>query len=339
MVYLRGIRYHVPETLLTNEDLVRMNPKWSGDSIFAKTGIRARPIAGQDETAGDFAFLAAEKLIAELQLDRTKIDALLFCTESPDYLLPPTACLLQERMALPKSCAAFDFNLGCSGFVYGLWLARALILSQSARNVLLLVGDTYSKYCNRHDLITSTIFGDGAAAALISEDPAQAIAEVGPTAVGTDGRGAQHLIVRTGGARHPKNEQTACEREDGKGNRRNDEQLFMNGPEVFNFTITVIQPAIQELLDQLDMQWSDVDYFMFHQANRFMLEQLRRQLQIMPEKMPIRMENLGNTVSATIPILLRQCETEGMLKPGHRCILAGFGVGYSWGVSLLKWIV
>lgn len=335
--HLIGVRGYLPEGIVTNEDLVRSNPGWDAEKIFAKTGIRARHIAGDHETSSDLGFHAADELLRELSFDRSQIDALLFCTQTPDYLLPPSACLLQTRLGLPTSCAAFDFNLGCSGFVYGLWLARSLVESNAARNVLIVVGETYSKLCNPHDMVTVTLFGDGGGAALVSSSSEGAVASLGPTILGTDGRGADHLIVRAGAARHPHNDTTAVAQADDKGNLRSAEQLFMNGPEVFNFTLLRVSSGIQELLDRAHLSWADVDLFLFHQANAFMLEQLRKKMEIPKEKMPVCVEKTGNTVSATIPLLLQHCEQAGIVRPGFRCVLAGFGVGYSWAFSLMEW--
>jgi len=337
MIYLKAIADYLPDTIRTNDDLVRLNPGWNGESIYAKTGIRARRVAGPEETALDFGERAARCLLAGADCDAGIFDALLFCTESPDYVLPPSACLLQTRLGLPTRCAAFDYNLGCSGFTYGLWLAKALIESASAQHVLLVVAETYSKHCSPHDLTTATIFGDGGGAAWLSADPQGALAEVGPTVVGTDGRGAGQLIVPAGGARQPKTSDTAVPHSDAKGNLRSEEHLFMNGPEIFSFTLNAVHAAIQQLLDRLGMGWGDIDLFLLHQANRFMLEQLRRQMNVPPEKMPIDLEDTGNTVSASIPILISRCRKKSVLMPGQHCVLAGYGVGYSWAMTYMKW--
>lgn len=323
--YLRGIQYHLPEGVRTNDDLAEVNPTWDAEKIFAKTGIRSRHIAAPGETAADLACIAAEKLIDECALRRDAIDVLLLCTQSPDHLLPTTACLLQERLQLPTTCAAMDYNLGCSGFTYGLWLARALIRSGSARHILLLAADTYSRYCDVHDLTTATIFGDGAAAALITASPENAVATIGETLTGTDGRGKESLIVRSGCARQPESE-----------NDR-DRHLYMDGPEVFAFTITTVHQAVRRLLDQLGMKPDQIDWYLFHQANVFMLKKLGQAMRIDLEKMPIDMEDLGNTVSATVPILIRRQMDRGAFAPGQHCLLAGFGVGYSWAMTHLRW--
>ncbi len=317
--YLAGVRYYLPETIRSNEDLAAINPGWDAEKIYRKTGIRRRPIAGEGQTASDLGYEAASRLIEELAVDRARIDALLFCTQSPDYHLPTTACLLQDRLGLPTSCGALDFNLGCSGFTYGLWIARSLIQAGSAQTVLLVTADTYSKYCDVHDLATATIFGDAGAAALISSSPGERFAAVGQTVVGTDGRGAGNLIVRAGGAR-----------------AGGVSPLFMNGAEIFSFTLGAVPSGVQRLLDRLSLGWDQIDVFLMHQANRFILESLRDTMRIPPEKLPIDLEDCGNTVSASIPILMRRCQERGLFKAGQRCVLVGFGVGYSWAMTELN---
>lgn len=335
--YLLGLQYFLPETIRSNEDLVALNPGWNAEKIFRNTGIRQRRIAGPNETASDLGYVAAERLLAELDFDRNRIDALLFCTQSPDFFLPTTACLLQHRLKLPTSCGAFDFNLGSSGFTYGLWLARSLILSRAAAHVLLVVGDTYSKYLDSHDLATVAIFGDGAAAALIGPSPEKAIAQVGETVVGTDGSGAQHLMVANGCARFPRGTHAPAAHAETDTRRTEGDCLSMNGIEIFSFTLSTVQRGIAQLLERTSLRWDDVDLFLFHQANRFILEQLRRGMAIPEEKLPIDLEDCGNTVGASIPILVRRCRDAGLVKPGQRCVLAGFGGGYSWAMTDLAW--
>jgi 3-oxoacyl-[acyl-carrier-protein] synthase-3 len=333
--YLCGLQYALPEAIRSNEDLVASNPTWDAQKIFAKTGIRTRRIAADTETAGDLVFLAADKLLNETGTDRSSIDALLFCTQSPDHLLPATACLLQERLGLARSCATFDFNLGCSGFTYGLWLARALIKSGSARNVLFLAGDTLTKYCAPDDMGTIAIFGDAGSAALISTSSDRALAHIGPSVIGTDGRGGEHLMIRAGCSRMPRIGVVRPKSED-----IGDEFLRMNGPEVFGFTMANVQPGIQQLLNQVGLDWDEVDFFLLHQANAFMLENLRKQMKIPKEKLPIDIEDIGNTSCASIPILMRRMldRDPSVFRPGHRCVMVGFGVGFSWAITDLTWL-
>jgi 3-oxoacyl-[acyl-carrier-protein] synthase-3 len=332
---IAGTAYYLPERELTNESLAEELPGWPAEKIFEKTGIRSRRIAAPDECASDLGVRAAQALFARGICAPADVDYLLFCTQTPDYFLPATACIVQERLSLPSSCGAIDINQGCSGFVYGLSLAKSLVESGIARNVLLITADTYSKLLNRRDRSVRTLFGDGAAATLVrgADDERE---HLGPFVFGTDGRGAQNLIVKAGGMRVPISSESGQEREDKDGNWRSDANLSMNGPEIFNFTLSAVPRAIAALLQKAEMTMDDVDFFVFHQANRFMLDRLRDKLKIRPEKFCLDMEWCGNTVSSTIPIALARATASGAVAPGARVLLAGFGVGYSWAAAMMR---
>jgi 3-oxoacyl-[acyl-carrier-protein] synthase-3 len=330
---------HLPERVLGNEELAALYPDWSADKILAKTGIRERRIAASGETAADLAHAAAEKLFTQGRVARDEIDFILFCTQAPDYLLPTSACLLQERLGLPRSAGALDFNLGCSGFVYGLSLAKGLVDSGAARRVLLLTADTYSKYIHPQDRSVRTLFGDAAAATVIGADErkdADAQSAIGPFVFGTDGRGARDLIVEAGGARRPHDAQSGVAQLDANGNVRSAENLHMNGAEVFAFSLREVPAAIDALLDKAGLAREDIDYFVLHQANRFMLDTLRKKIGIAPDKMPLHLEDVGNTVSSTIPMALVRMREGGQLVAGTRLMLVGFGVGYSWAATIIN---
>jgi 3-oxoacyl-[acyl-carrier-protein] synthase III len=334
--YLHGVHYYLPETVRTNEDLVKLNPTWNADEILRRTGIRQRHIAGPNETSGDMGVRAAEKLLAESAVDRQQIDVLIFCSQSADYYIPATACTLQHRLKLSSSCAAFDVSLGCSAFTYGLWMARSLVLGGGARQVLLVTSDKMTQYCNIHDMVTAAVFGDGAAAALISAEEQGALAVIGPSVLGTDGRGAESLIVPAGGSRCPRTAETACVKADANGNLRNLEQLYMDGTEVFNFTLSAVPAGVRRLLAEIKKEKEEIDLFLLHQANGFMLEALRRSMKLKPEQLPIDIAEVGNTTSASIPILIRRLVDARRISSGMRCVLAGFGVGYSWAMTYVS---
>jgi 3-oxoacyl-[acyl-carrier-protein] synthase-3 len=331
---IRAISSYLPETILDNEMLAAEFADWTPEKILEKTGIRTRRIAAPDECSSDLGVRAAENLFEQQAIQPEEVDYLLFCTQTPDYFLPTTACLMQDRLGLRTDCGAIDFNQGCSGFVYGLSLAKGLIESGTATNVLLVTAETYSKFINRRDRSVRTVFGDGAAATLITgvETDEELI---GPFVFGTDGRGAANLIVPTGGMRRPITDEARVEREEG-GNWRSEVNLYMNGPEIFNFTLRTIPPAVQKLLGSAGMSIEDVDYFIFHQANRFMLDRLRNKMGIVPEKFALEMESCGNTVSSTIPIALERSAATGALKPNSRIMAVGFGVGYSWAAAMIR---
>jgi 3-oxoacyl-[acyl-carrier-protein] synthase III len=315
------IAIHLPDAVEDNDHLKAQFPKWDMDLIQQKTGIRARHIAGPDECASDLGVAAAEKLFKQFNVDRQSIDFLLFCTQTPDYPLPTTACLMQERLGLPTSIGALDFNLGCSGFVYGLSLADGLIRSGAARRILFVTAETYSKYIHPTDRSLRTIFGDGAAATLIEASPEPSL---GAFVFGTDGRGADALMVTEGGAR------PADAAIQPRKRKRWPSSLFMDGPELVKFTLDVVPPLVDRVL--ADARWTrdDVDVYLMHQATTFMLDHLRTRLDLDIEQLPEALEDCGNTVSSTLPLLIRDLRCSGRLRPGKQTLLVGFGVGFSW---------
>jgi 3-oxoacyl-[acyl-carrier-protein] synthase-3 len=331
-----AIEYYLPSKTSSTADLSAEFPEWPAEKIDEKTGIRERHIAAPGECASDMAVAAARKLFDSGQCRPDEIDYLLLCTQSPDYFLPTTACLVQDRLGIPTHAGAIDFNLGCSGFIYGLGLAQGLICSGQASKILLITAETYSKFLNSRDRSVRTIFGDAAAATLLSADPSTTPL-IGPFVYGTDGRGGANLIVPAGGMRQPHTSETALEVEDDGGNVRSQDDLFMNGAEIFNFTLDVVPQTVKSLLEKAGLAASDVDLFVFHQANRFMLEHLRKRLRIPTERFHVSMSQCGNTVSSTIPIALKHVAAEGTLPLGATIMLVGFGVGYSWGATLLRW--
>lgn len=326
------IAVHFPDRVLDNEELSRLYEGWSADKIYAKTGIRRRHVVQPGECASDLAVAAADKVLASS--DRAEVDFILFCTQTPDYLLPTTACLIQHRMKLSTRCGAFDFNLGCSGYIYGLAMAQSLIQGGLATKLLFLVADTYSKYIHPGDKSVRTIFGDAGAATLMS---AHSRSRLHSFVLGTDGSGAEQLMIRTGGARYPRGEKAAEPTVDESGNVRDPNCLYMNGPEIFNFTLRSVPTLVNDVLAKAGLQLAQIDSFIFHQANAYMLEHLRRKLRIPPERFEICLEECGNTVSATIPIALDAAIRAGRIKPGMKILLAGFGVGLSWGGCILEW--
>ena len=332
---IRAIACYLPPAVLSNAELSREFVDWGVDQIESKTGIRERHVAGPNECSSDLAAAAAQELFAGGACTPSEIDFLLLCTQTPDYFLPTTACIIQDRLGIPTTAGAIDFNLGCSGYIYGLSLAQGLIQTGQARNVLLLTAETYTKFIHPQDKSVRTIFGDAAAATLLSavEGPARTAAYV----FGTDGKGAANLIVPAGGLRQPISETTARVTEDSSGNRRSPQNLYMNGAAIFNFTLEVVPDCVAKLLARTGKRADDIDLFVFHQANRFMLEHLRRKLKLPSEKFYINLADCGNTVSSTIPIALHRAVKDGTLADGALVMLVGFGVGYSWGATLLEW--
>ena len=326
--YIKAISYYLPEKIITNDDLVKEFPEWTVDKIASKVGVVERHVVNDDETAVDLAVKAGEKLFIEHGIDRESIDFILFCTQSPDYYLPASACVIQEKLNIPTSIGALDFNQGCSGFIYGLLLAKGIVHSKIASNVLLITSETYSKHIHPKDKGNRTIFGDAAAATLISSE---GFAKIGNFDTGTDGSGANNLIVKTGGLRNKL--QTGDLTFDESGNPISSDHLYMNGGEIFNFTSHAVPLLVEKVLIKNNIKSNDVDLYVFHQANKYMINYLRKLLDIDKDKFYIFMEKVGNTVSSTIPIALHEAQKENLLH--GNILIAGFGVGYSWGGTVL----
>ncbi|WP_044270097.1 3-oxoacyl-ACP synthase III family protein [Bacteroides timonensis] len=329
--YIKAISYYLPERIMTNDELVSLFPEWSVEKVASKVGVDFRHVAASNETAGDMAEKAARKLFDEYHVNPKEIDFVMLCTQSPDYFLPSTACVLQNRLGIPKNSGAFDYNLGCSGCVYGLALAKGLILAGIARNILLLTSETYNKYLHPQDKSNRSIFGDGAAACLISSD---GMAEIGDFVMGTDGSGAENLIVKTGASRY-KN-RTGYSDEDDEGHLRYDDYLYMNGGAIFNFTLDAVPLMLKQVLEKNTIKKEEIDYFVFHQANKFMLNTIRKVCVLPKEKYYINLSETGNTVSSTILIGLKDCLTNEIIHKDMQVMIAGFGVGLSWAGTVLK---
>ena len=264
--YIKAISYYLPEKIITNDDLVKEFPEWTVDKIASKVGVVERHVVNDDETAVDLAVKAGEKLFEEHGIDRESIDFILFCTQSPDYYLPASACVIQEKLNIPTSIGALDFNQGCSGFIYGLLLAKGIVQSKIASNVLLITSETYSKHIHPKDKGNRTIFGDAAAATLISSE---GFAKIGNFDTGTDGSGANNLIVKTGGLRNKL--QTGDITFDESGNPISSDHLYMNGGEIFNFTSHAVPLLVEKVLIKNNIKSNDVDLYVFHQANKYMI--------------------------------------------------------------------
>jgi len=331
MAYIKAISYYLPERVVTNEELLKEFPEWSVDKVAAKVGVDSRHLAAENETAGDMAEKAARKLFEEYSIDPKTIDFLMLCTQSPNYFLPSTACILQNKLEIPTSAGAFDYNLGCSGCVYGMAIAKGLIAGGIAKNVLVLTAETYNKYLHPSDKSNRSIFGDGAAACLISTE---GFAEIGEFSLGTDGSGAEKLIVRTGAARQKA--ATGLSSEDNEGHTRFDDYLYMDGGGIFNFTLDAVPAMMKDILAKNHIEKDDVGYYVFHQANKFMLNTIRKVCVLPKEKFFIDLADTGNTVSSTVMIGLKRCIEAGTITQGMNVMVSGFGVGLSWGGVILK---
>lgn len=331
MAYIKAITYYLPERVVTNDELVQEFPEWSVEKVAQKVGVDSRHLAAPNETAGDMAEKAALKLFEEYQIDPKSIDFLMLCTQSPDYFLPSTACILQNRLGIPITAGAFDYNLGCSGCIYGLALAKGLLAAGIARNILLLTAETYNKYLHPEDKSNRSIFGDGAAACLVSSD---GFAKIGEFVLGTDGSCAEDLIVKTGAARQKS--RTGKIDEDSEGRIRREDYLYMNGSGIFNFTLDTVPALMNQLVKKNGLSKDNIDYYVFHQANKYMLNTIRKLCTLSKEKFYLDIAKTGNTVSSTVLIGLKECINEGTIHSGMKVMICGFGVGLSWGGTVLE---
>ncbi|MHA8053738.1 ketoacyl-ACP synthase III [Aquirufa sp. OSTEICH-129A] len=327
---IKSIASYLPEFILTNENLAQEFPEWQVDKILNKVGIRQRHISG-NESITEMAVKASVKLFESSILKPVDVDYILLCTQSPDYILPTSACILQNELNIPITAGALDFNQGCSGFIYGLSLAKGLIAAGIAKNILLITSEAYSKHINIEDKSNRAIFGDAATATWIGTGTGL---EINNFKLGTDGKGANNLIIKNGGSRFPKDE---CKSYiDINGILRDNNCLYMNGSEIFNFTLESIPGLVKNTLTINNLKFDDVNWFVFHQANAFMLQHLRKKIGIPEEKFPIELEMTGNTVSSTIPLVLEKLINKKNIKTNQNLMLTGFGVGYSWGSVIVK---
>lgn len=325
----------LPDAILSNDDLCKFAPSWTAEKILQKTGIAFRHISAEGETSVDLGIRAAQRLFDQHPDVKERVDYLIFCTQTPDYFLPTSACLIQEALGLEKNIGAIDINQGCSGYVYGLSLAKGLIVSGVAKNVLLITADTYTKLINQKDVSVRTLFGDAGTASLITQCDDDS-SGIGSFVFGTNGAGAQDLIVPAGGFRTPSSQETSKEVTDTFGNVRSQNQLFMDGSKILVFGLSTIPKAVKSLLEKDGLDLDEIDHFIFHQASLLMLQKLAKKLGIEDRRMPLALEDTGNTVSSTIPIVLHKCLAEDRFKPGQKLLLAGFGVGLSWAACTIQ---
>lgn len=305
-ITISGIAYALPSRVVTNEDLAAEHPDWDMSRVQTRTGVLRRHIA-DGETALDLAYRATDKLIAAHPAAK-KADAILFCTQTPDHVMPPNSALLHEHLALPDGVFALDFTLACSGFVYGLAQAQGLVAAGIASSILLVTADTYSRIIDPDDRGPRVLFGDGAAVTWITSGD-RGLVDI---AVATSGRDHRGFIVPKGS-----------------------NVLRMDGLQVLGFIQSHVPAQVSELLARNGLSVEDIDLFVFHQASRLALDALRRLLRIPEERMYSNLERVGNTVSASIPMALRDAIDEGRAGPGSRVLLCGFGVGMSWASAIV----
>ena len=317
MAKIYDIEIYLPPKKITNEELSILFPKWKPEKIYQKTGISLRAKSSKDQTAGDLAIEAAKKLFNKNSFNKDNIDLLIFIYQTPNQCLPSTSCEIHHALNLKSNCGTFDINQGCSGYIYGLYLASNIIDNGGAENVLVLTGDTYTKLISKNDASVAPIFGDGAAATLIGKDkPNISENSIGKFLFGTDGSKSDLLKCDFANLRKPK---------------KNWKTLEMNGPGIMSFTLDKIPKLVNNYFETNSLTRSDFDYIIFHQANKFILEKLYKKLNL-EDKGVICLEKYGNTVSSSIPIAIKDLnlfEAEKKLN----ILLVGFGVGLSWGIT------
>ena len=332
---LRGVSYVLPERMETNEDLVKDFKTWTVEKIYKKTGVTQRPIADPKKPVSFYLIQAGQKFFAEHpDVMPETVDMLVVCSEARDYVLPSTACVVHHALGLRNTSGALSFDLGCSGYVYGLALCKGFIASGIARRVLFLTGDKLTWYINEMDRSVRTIFGDGFTASLLEACEND---EVTAFDLGTDGSGARDIIIEAGETAMPYSSATALPIVNRFGNVHTLENLFMDGRKVLEFAVEQAPKSMARALDAAGLTWADIDLVVPHQASMVVLEQLRDKLGLAPEKFVIDLEETGNTASSSIPLVLARCAERGKLKDGMKILISGFGVGLSWGSALICW--
>lgn len=318
--YIKAIATYLPEQIECND---------TSERFIQKIGVFEKHIAAENQAASDLAVGAAERLFVDYGIDRDEIDFVIVCTQTPDYFMPTTACIVQDRLGLSQSCGALDYNLGCSGYVYGLSMVKGLIETEQAANVLLITASLYTRYASKTDGVTRPLFGDGATATLLSTVAAEKPL-LHSFVFGTDGSKYDSLIVPAGGSRNPVLKTPIVEIEDERGNKRTNYEAFMDGQAITYFSLREVPPLVDKVLVKAGLQRADIDYYVFHQANKFMLEFIQKKckLQGMPFFNDCTM--IGNTVSGTVPFALEQILAEKEMVSLSHLMLAGFGVGLSW---------
>lgn len=328
-----AIEYILPEKVVTNEDLLKENPSWDIAGLIGKTGVVSRHIAAPQETALDLAEAACRKLFSSQLVREKEIDALIFCSQSNDHILPANASVLHGRLGFEDRVFVFDINLACSGYIYGLALAKALLNTYSLKNILLVTADTYSKFIHPKDKSVRLLLGDGAAVSLIQSSE-RGILDI---KLGSYGSGFEHFIIPAGGCRMPKSKETAKEAQDKSGNVRTPEHIRMEGYALLSLTRAKVIQSVREVLAANNLACGDIKLFVFHQASKLILESFSAALEIPPEKVYSNLERVGNMVSASIPAALKDALGEKRIKAGDKVLLCGFGAGFSWGCAVLEW--
>lgn len=330
--FIEDIEYHLPERILANSELGKQNPSWDMSLIEGKAGVSERRVAAEDETSYDLAVKACEKLFQ--RHDLKGVDGVIFCTQTPDHIMPSNAFLLHRHLELREDTIAFDYNLACSGFIYGLAMIQGFVAAGLARRILLVTAETYSKFINERDRSARVLFGDGAAATLVAaSDSTRGIIDID---LATVARHYERFWVPAGGFRLPRSEATAVETTDEAGNVRSQNDIYMDGMGVWAFVNSTVPRQIRRLLERNAMTLEEIDLVLFHQGSKLVLDSLAKVLGLTETQSFSNLAKVGNTVSASIPIALKDAQTEGRVRSGHKLLMSGFGVGLSAGALLME---
>jgi 3-oxoacyl-[acyl-carrier-protein] synthase-3 len=320
-----GVVSCVPNRQVSNAHFETQFGEAAVKDVVKMIGVQNRYWTDENTSTRDLCSRAGQRLLTQLDWPAASVDALIFVSQTPDYRLPASACALQSELGLPSACIAFDVNLGCSGYTYALWLGMTLVQTGAARRVLLAVGDTISKIVDPADRSTALLFGDAGTVTAIESSVEQKASFV----LGTDGRGASNLIVPKGGF---KDYSKSC---DPRLSDKAPDCLYMDGSEIFNFTLKTVPSLVNETISLSGVSVDDHDGFLFHQANLFMLKHLAKKAKLPTEKTPINIDQYGNTSCASIPLLMTTCLQDRLHQESMQLAMFGFGVGYSWaGASL-----
>tara|TARA_B100000579_G_scaffold238235_1_gene195350 strand:- start:2410 stop:3417 length:1008 start_codon:yes stop_codon:yes gene_type:complete len=334
MLKIENISYYLPNEPVSNKDIIKKNPGWNLNDLNNRTGVNTRYYANKNETALDMSIEACKIFFENYNSKKDKIDALIFCTQSNDYIMPPNSSLLHGILGLSEDVFAFDFNLACSGYIYGLAIANGLLSTNMASNILLVNADTYSKYINEKDRSTKILFGDAAAVSYIkNSNQNKGIIDI---QCSTSGENYKKFIIPSGGIRYPKSKLSCVPIKDKSGNIRTDEDIHMDGMGIFAFVNSKVPKQIKSILKKNSLNLSDIDLFIFHQASKLAIDSLIKILKIDSKKVYINIDKVGNTVSASIPIALKDALSDGKIKDGDKILCCGFGVGLSWGTCIIQ---
>jgi 3-oxoacyl-[acyl-carrier-protein] synthase III len=326
------LAYHLPETIISNDDLAQEFPTITAETIFKQTGIKRRQVVKPYELGSDISYKAAHRLITKENINRKSIDLLISCNQGPDFKAPSNSVLLHHRLGLKKECACFDLPVGCSGYVYALSMAKALLTSGQAHTALILTSEVPSHIIHPSDLYLRMIFGDAATATFLTNSFSS---KIGKFVFGADGEGADALYVDRSSSRNPIDIEWLTQYKDIPGQMQHG-RLHMNGSAIVNFSIKLVPQLLNDTLEKNNLKFEEIDLFIFHQASGFILNVLRKKCKIPEEKFVVCIENFGNTVSNTIPIALAESIAQGRAKKGMKIMLLGFGIGFTWAGTIIE---